>query len=521
MPVLVLDLDAPVDAVAGAAGAVLGGQPAEDGVYECWVPFVTGDPVPVRLTLSPRDGGSRAALEDIAPPPVPYFSWFVRPILRAAAKRALGHAAASLRAALAGDPAPAPPRRPGLAPPAAFDQRQAVLLATVCAITAVATYGGSLLSQNVDYVGQAFGASDRALGGMLALSRTGILIALVASALADRKGRRQLLLITLVGVCAANAVSAVAPNLAVFATGQVLMRGFVNSALTVAAIAVIEEAPDGARAYSLALLGLAGGFGYAVGVILLPLGDLGPQTWRVSFVLSATTVVLLPGFARHLAETKRYAGLAARGAVRGRVAEVFDPVYGSRFGVLVAASFLFAIFSAPSSQFTNRYLANRRGFSGLDITVFRSITQGLPGFVGVVIGGRLAETKGRRPVAAGALFAGTLAEIAFFLYGGVALWLASATAIVLGGIAAPALGAFNGELFPTEIRGTANAMLLVAGVTGSAVGLVVAGSLSDRMGLGPAIALLGVPSLVASAFLIPRLPESAARSLDEVSPSEV
>jgi hypothetical protein len=53
------------------------------------------------------------------------------------------------------------------------------------------------------------------------------------------------------------------------------------------------------------------------------------------------------------------------------------------------------------------------------------------------------------------------------------------------------------------------------------VGLLVAGSLSDGMGLGPAIAILGVPSLVAAAFLIPRLPESAARSLDEVSPSEV
>jgi hypothetical protein len=58
-------------------------------------------------------------------------------------------------------------------------------------------------------------------------------------------------------------------------------------------------------------------------------------------------------------------------------------------------------------------------------------------------------------------------------------------------------------------------------VTGSAVGLITAGSLSDHIGLGPAIALMGVPSLVAAALLIPRLPESAARSLDEVSPSEV
>ncbi|MGH9282865.1 MAG: MFS transporter, partial [Acidimicrobiales bacterium] len=413
-----------------------------------------------------------------------------------------------------------PPRRPPLAPPANFDQTQATLLATVCAATAVATFGGSLLSQNVDYVGESFGASDQALGGTLAFSRTGIIIALVATALADRRGRRRLLLISFAGVCLANAVAALAPNLAVFTVGQVLMRGFVNTAITVATVAAIEEAPEGARAYSIALLGLAGGFGYAFGVALLPVADLGAEAWRVSFALSAASVVFLPGFARHLAETTRYRHLAARGAERGRIGEVFDERYGERFGVLVAATFLFGLFSASSSQFTNRYLARERGFSGFDITVLRAVTQGLPGIAGIVIGGRLAETKGRRPVSAVALFLGTLAQMAFFLVGGPGMWLSSAAAIVLAGAAAPALGAFSSELFPTEIRGTANAFLLVAGVAGSAIGLVIAGSLSDSWGLGPAIAVLGLPSLLACGLLL-RLPEPAAHKLDEVSPSEV
>ncbi|HLF41680.1 MAG TPA: MFS transporter, partial [Acidimicrobiia bacterium] len=442
-------------------------------------------------------------------------------VLRSAGRKALTHAAGRLRAVTAGDKLPEPPRRPGLAPPAAFTPVQATLLSTVCALTAVATYGGSLLSQNVNYVAESFDAGDRALGAVLALSRVGILIALVATALADRQGRRRLLLYSFAGVCVANAVAAAAPNLGAFTAGQVLMRGFVNTALTVATVAVIEGAPDGARAYSLSLLGLAGGFGYAFGVVLLPLADLGPEAWRVSFALSALSLLFLPRFSRHLAETERYADLAARGAPRGRVGEVFDASYGGRFGVLVAASFLFAIFSAPTSQFTNRYLQDVRDFSGLDITIFRAITQGFPGFIGIVIGGRLAETKGRRPVAAWALTAGTLAEISFLLFGGAALWVSSAAAIVLGGIAAPALGAFSGELFPTEIRGTANGLLLVAGVIGSVVGLLTAGVLSDHIGLGPALAILGVPSLLAAAVLIPKLPESAARPLDEVSPSEV
>ena len=521
MPPLAVDLAAPVERVRRLADEALGAEadPATDALV-IQVRFPTGDPTPVRLRVEPRGAGAQVLLETDPTPPVPYFSWFVGPILRSASKRALRWAEQALRAAEAGEPLPPLPKRPSLAPPTTFSAPQAVMLATVCALTAAATYGSSLLSQNVDYVGRSFGASDRALGTALAISRAGVLIALVASAMADRRGRRTLMLVSFGGVCLANGVAAAAPNLAVFTVGQTLMRGFANTTLIVAGIAAIEEAPDRARAYSLALLGLAGGFGYAFGVVLLPVADFGREAWRISFGLSAATVLLLPGFARRLVETRRYAGLAARDAKRGRLGEVFDPSYGGRFGVLVVTSFLFSIFSAPSAQFTNRYLADSRGFSGLDITVFRAITQGFPGLAGVAIGGRLAETRGRRPVAAIALFAGTAAQMVFFLYGSAVLWVSSAVAIALGGIATPALGAFNGEMFPTEIRGTANAFLLVAGVAGSALGLVVSGILSDRIGLGRALALTGIASLVASVLVL-RLPETAARSLDEVSPSEV
>jgi len=39
--------------------------------------------------------------------------------------------------------------------------------------------------------------------------------------------------------------------------------------------------------------------------------------------------------------------------------------------------------------------------------------------------------------------------------------------------------------------------------------------------LGPAIALCGIASLIAAVFVVPRLPETADRALDDVSPSEV
>ena len=54
------------------------------------------------------------------------------------------------------------------------------------------------------------------------------------------------------------------------------------------------------------------------------------------------------------------------------------------------------------------------------------------------------------------------------------------------------------------------------------VGLVLAGTLSDAIGdLGVAIAICGVAPLLAALLILPRLPESRGKALDEVSPSEI
>ena len=84
-----------------------------------------------------------------------------------------------------------------------------------------------------------------------------------------------------------------------------------------------------------------------------------------------------------------------------------------------------------------------------------------------------------------------------------------------------ALGTLDAELFPTEVRSTSNGFLLVCGVAGSAAGLVLATQLKSAFGgLGPAIAVCGVASLLAGIFIVPRLPETSGRFLEDVSPSE-
>jgi MFS family permease len=404
-----------------------------------------------------------------------------------------------------------------------FTPEQAGRLCALAVVALLANFAGALLSQNGDAVTSAFGRSDEALGAALAIARAGVLVSLVAIALADRLGRRRLILVALIGSCGFNLVSALAPTFEVFTGAQLVTRALVNTALVVAGIAAVEEAPDGARAFATGMFALALGAGFGLAVLLLPLADLGNYGWRISFGIGAAVVLLVPLLARNLRETRRYEHVARRTEERGRVREVFDRAYRMRFVLLVVAAFLTNVFSAPSSQLTNRYLTHAHDFSNSDVALFRAVTAGLPGVLGVLLAGKLAESRGRRPVTIVGLLVATAAQGAFFLSsGGALLWITPVIAIIAAACAGLALGTLDAELFPTEVRGTSNGFLLVAGVAGSAVGLVLATQLKDVMGgLGPGIAVCGIATVVAALFVVPRLPETADRRLDDVSPSEV
>jgi AAHS family benzoate transporter-like MFS transporter len=476
----------------------------------------------LRVEVSPSGGATTVRLEGGSKLQLPYFGWFVRLIVWFAAGRALRDAAVRLRAEVTGEPAPPPTRRARLMPTASFTSEQATRLATLAAVGVVASFGSALLTQLGDPVTRSFDKSDEALGDALAVARIGVLISLVAAALADRFGRRRMMLVCLGGVCASNAIAAAAPSFEVFTATQVFTRAFANATLVVASIATVEEAPEGARAFSFSMFGLALGAGFGCSVLLLPVADLGDETWRAVFVLSALTVVFLPGLARRLRETKRFERLGARAREKVRVFEPFDRRYGRRFVLLGLVAFLVNVFSAPSSQLTNRYLTKVHDFTNSQVALLRGVTAGLPGIIGVLLAGRLSETRGRRPVIIVGLLVASVAQMIFFLGSGVVLWLVPTVSIIAAACAGLAVGTANSELFPTEARGTSNGFLLVSGVAGAATGLLLAPRLKHLVGgLGPGIALCGIAPILAALLIVPRLPETRARTLDEISPSEL
>jgi SHS family lactate transporter-like MFS transporter len=475
-----------------------------------------------RLTVvaaSAPDGRAAVELTQEIEVGIPFFAWAFRPLLAIAQRRTLRHSAESLRAAVEGGPPPRPPKPvPGL-PASRFSADQTSLLSSAAVAAAIAGFGSALYGQQTPFVKDTFHASDTSLGVSLSITRLGVLVAVFALALADRFGRRRVLIISTAGVCIGNLLSAAAPTLGVFTVFQLLTRGFVNTTIAVAGVAAIEEAPEGARGFSTAMIGLASGLGFAFAVVTLPLSDVAEPAWRGAFALSGLSIVLLPALRRRLPESVRYLRVAASGIERGQVRELVTRRWIRRLALLGVIAFAANLLSAPASQLTNQYLKDDHGFSGVDISLFRTVTAGIPGLVGLLAALRLVEARGRRTTGAVSLFVASAFAMAFFLSNGALLWGSQAGAVAFSSISGIALATLSVELFPTEVRATANGLLLGIGVLGSAAGLSLSGALSDPLGgLGHAIALLGVPSLVVAAFAVPRLPEPAGIALDEVSP---
>lgn len=475
-----------------------------------------------RIAEVSEDGGrTRLVLTIHRPSRIPYFDWAIGPLVRGSLRRGMTHMADVISARASGSVPPVAPKRPVWAPPDRATREQTVAVATVCAVLAIITYGGSLFTQTAHFVANSYRTGDAGLSIALAATRAGTLLALAGSMISDRRGRRIVLLASTIGVCASSLASGLAPNLLSFGVLQTVVRGFTNLGLAVGFITITEEAAEGARAWLLAVASIAGATGFALGALLLPLADLSGEAWRGLYLAAGLGLLLVPGIARRLRETRRFVSIAARGA-HARATELVDRIYGRRFAVVAAIGFLLAFSAAPGSQLMNRYLQSEHGYSGLDVLLLRFVTQGAPALVAVWIGGRLAESSGRVPIAARATVVVALTQAVFFLSGGPLLWASLLVASIAGALGTPALSAFNTELFPTEVRGRAGGWLLVVTVAGSALGLALSGWLAGPMGsVGRAVAITSIGPLVVGLVLIRLLPEARGYKLDEISPPEV
>ena len=373
---------------------------------------------------------------------------------------------------------------------------------------------------NVGTVADRAGVSGTVLGVGLAVIRLASLGGLPIAGLADRLGRRRVLLRSLGVGLALTALAAASPSywwfVAIFALGRPMLSG----ADAVSQVMAAEQTDRDNRAIGVALIAAGYGVGAGIAAILSSIG-LGGLGFRGLFALSLVPLAGLVFIRRWISEPDRFTAAAAEAAagVDGQpplpVIGAVGPRFRRRLVVIAVLAFALSVITGPANSFVFLYaqdLVHQPGYA----TAVMVVGAGASGLVGLLIGRWLADHVGRRPTCAMGM-AG-IAGFGVLAYSGssVALVAGYVLGVLFGSVLAPAAGAMVNELFPTSVRASVAGWWIAAGVVGAAVGLVVFGSIADvgsRFGLAAALTFLPAVAAVGLFWLVP---ETRGREPEQV-----
>lgn len=393
--------------------------------------------------------------------------------------------------------------------------RQRTILWLLAMACVPATYANTLFTQTVAYAAQDFNISEQGQGIGAAIIRWGVVISLPLAALADRIGRRRLIIICAFGAPIITALGGLAPSFTVLVATQTIGRPLALVLTILIGIVATEEMSSDSRAWAISVLALAAGLGAGIALAALPIADLGADSWRIIYAISLIWLFLAIILQRRLPETTRFIERHERHL------EHTTHIDKTRLITQSLVAIFGNIFIAASSVFQVRYLRDDRDYSAVMVTAFTLLT-GTPASIGLLIGGRLADTRGRRLLSAITFPLGALLLTAAFSTSGQPMWLASLSGGICLGLAYPAMAVYRGEMFPTLHRSFASGVIMTASLIGGSVGLIGAGYFLNRdVSYGTVMSWLLIGPVIAGILVYTTFPESARRELEELNPQDV
>ena len=362
------------------------------------------------------------------------------------------------------------------------------------------------------------GLSGTDLGIGLAIMRLASLGALPITGLADRFGRRMVLLVTLGLGLAMTVAAAASPSywwfVAIFASGRPLL----SATNALAQVTAAEQTGSADRAKAVALI--AAGYGTGAGIVAI-LHSLTSRLigFRGVFVLALVPLALMPLLWRWVEEPERFAVTAAGSEHAIPVLGAVAAPFWRRLAVIVALAFAVSVITGPANSFVFLFAQNFLHLRGI-VTAAMVVGAGAAGLGGLLAGRWLADRVGRRPT--GALAMVTVAVFATLTYSGsaLALLVGYILGVFAASVFAPAAGSLVNELFPTTVRASVAGWSLAAGVLGAVAGLVVFGAVAEA---GHRFAVAGLVTFLPAALVMVLfwlLPETRGEEPEDLWPAE-
>jgi len=407
----------------------------------------------------------------------------------------------------------------------ALTARQWRVLGLVSIVSLFEQYDVYLLALNLKHIQADLGLAESSLGLLGGVVRAGALFALPVTLMADRLGRRRVLLFTILAYTLCTGATALAPDAITFVACQFLARVFAAAETVIAVVVIAEEFDPAHRGWGVGALGALQACGAGLAGVAFAFVDRVPFGWRALFALGLVPLVLVAYLRRSLSETTRFLELT-RGAGSGielRAAPALAPAvalvrsYPRRIAVLALAVIAFEIVTGPALFFAPKFLEDVHGFRPAHVAAL-NIIGGAFAIVGNPLAGRWSDRFGRRPVTVGFALGACAAVVSFYLWRGPVVWpfwIAEIFAIMGANVT---LATYGAELFPTRVRSTASGLRELCRHGAGVLGLALVSVLYATAGSNwTAIATLALVGVLAPALVLVAFPETAGRTLEEIA----
>lgn len=373
-------------------------------------------------------------------------------------------------------------------------------------------FGQSQASASLPFTRIGLGLSEGEMSLLLGVARLAAFAALPIGWLGDHRGRRRPFLWAMTFIIVGGSVAGLTFEAWQFGLLHSLLRTGTAAVSGLAVVILAEKASVPIRAYAISFYGAAVSLGSGIALMVLPLAENGPNSWRIPHLLTATGVLLLPFLIKNVPETEIYLESPHGGHWR----ELATGPWSGRFWMVMAIGFLAAAFGAVGAAFSTERLISDVGLSTGD-TVWILLLGGTLGGVGFFVGGHLADGWGRRNT--------SVLSLLLSLAGGITLYSSETLGVIIPAVMLSAFGTFafvpsggshRAELFPTALRASANTASSNAGLAGSAAGLMAGILTIDTLGLSATVYILGVGTF-AAAIMTLMLPETRGHDLRAIS----
>lgn len=396
------------------------------------------------------------------------------------------------------------------------------VLAATCLSALGSFYTMAVTSFAIPQIQRGLAIPEDEIGSLFALLRFGTLFSLVLGVLADRMGRKRILIAAVAGCALSNLATAFATSGEMLAWCQFFARLFLGGQVLLAGVVVSEELAAENRGFGLGMLAAIGGLGGALTLLAYAFVDQLPYGWRALFVIGAFGLLLVPWLWASLKETRRFETSQSEGG-NSDSGPAWAPLrdivvqHGGRLAAIVGVVLPVTIILEPGTVFVSKHLQDELGYSPAQVGLLMAIC-GIGTPVGNMLSGMVSDRIGRKPVTIGMSLALSLSIGVFYNAAGV---VAVGVGVFLMFMSLGGLmvlhAALATELFPTAFRSTAAGAREAVGTIGGSLGLWASSALFAATGsYGSAITWILILTPISPLVLL-FIPETARRELEEIT----